>query len=172
MYDNKSYDSIPAYKLLRTAGLQHYTRGFIERGYGINLGKLSLLSDKDREKLYEDLKVLPGHTVKLDKIINTLSQYTLDKDSQLYTESGNVSEYSRAISQTGITHSKRGSTIRSGKADSISKKSIKDDADLEYEKQLERVFNEYTPLVEDKKKSTHNSKMSQKVSIGNIPVSM
>lgn len=26
LYDKKNYDSIPAYKLLRTAGLQQYTR--------------------------------------------------------------------------------------------------------------------------------------------------
>jgi hypothetical protein len=44
LYDKKCYDSIPAYKLLRTAGLQQYTREFIQRGYGINLGKLALIS--------------------------------------------------------------------------------------------------------------------------------
>ena len=44
LYDKKSYDSIPAYKLLRTMGLQQYTKGFIQRGYGINLGKLALIS--------------------------------------------------------------------------------------------------------------------------------
>lgn len=45
LYDKKSYDAIPAYKLLRTAGLQQYTKGFIQRGYGINLGKLSFISE-------------------------------------------------------------------------------------------------------------------------------
>ena len=77
LFENKSYDSIPAYKLLRTAGLQQYTRGFIERGYGINLGKLGLLSEKEKNILYEDLKILPGHTVKLDKLISTLSKHSL-----------------------------------------------------------------------------------------------
>ena len=43
LYDQKNYDSIPAYKLLRTMGLQQYTKGFIQRGYGINLGKLALI---------------------------------------------------------------------------------------------------------------------------------
>ena len=52
LYENKNYESIPAYKLLRTSGLQQYTRGFIERGYGINLGKLALLTDHDKNKLY------------------------------------------------------------------------------------------------------------------------
>ena len=45
LYDKKNYSSIPAYKLLRTSGLQQYTRGFIQRGYGINLGKLALISE-------------------------------------------------------------------------------------------------------------------------------
>ena len=44
LYDAKNYNSIPAYKLLRTKGLQQYTRGFIQRGYGINLGKLALIA--------------------------------------------------------------------------------------------------------------------------------
>lgn len=29
LYEKKQYNLIPAYKLLRTAGLQQYTRGFI-----------------------------------------------------------------------------------------------------------------------------------------------
>lgn len=74
LFDKKNYDSIPAYKLLRTAGLQQYTRGFIQRGYGINLGKLALIDEDEKKKLYEDLKILPGHTVKLDKIIATLAK--------------------------------------------------------------------------------------------------
>lgn len=45
LYENKSYNSIPAYKLLKTAGLQQYTKGFIIRGYGINLGKLALITE-------------------------------------------------------------------------------------------------------------------------------
>jgi hypothetical protein len=51
--------------LLRTANLQQYTKGFILRGYGINLTKLAYLTEEDKKKLFEDLKVLPGHTVKL-----------------------------------------------------------------------------------------------------------
>ena len=81
LFDKKNYSSIPAYKLLRTSGLQQYTRGFIQRGYGINLGKLALISEEEKKKLYDDLKILPGHTVKLDKIISTLakSSYTLQE---------------------------------------------------------------------------------------------
>jgi hypothetical protein len=55
-------------------GLQQYTKGFIQRGYGINLGKLALIGDEDKKKLYEELKILPGHTVKLDRIIETLAK--------------------------------------------------------------------------------------------------
>lgn len=53
LYDKKNYDSIPAYKLLRTAGLQQYTRGFIQRGYGINLGKLALIKEDEKKQLYD-----------------------------------------------------------------------------------------------------------------------
>jgi hypothetical protein len=53
LFDKKNYDSIPAYKLLRTMGLQQYTKGFIQRGYGINLGKLALISEDDKRVLYE-----------------------------------------------------------------------------------------------------------------------
>lgn len=74
LFENKSYNSIPAYKLLRTVNLQQYTKGFIVRGYGINLGKLALLSEKSRRDLYEDLKVMPGHAVKLDNIIDSVAK--------------------------------------------------------------------------------------------------
>jgi len=76
LYERNRFDSIPAYKLLRTAGLQQYTKGFIERGYGVKLGTLSGLSEKDKIKLYEDLKILPGHTVKLDRLIQTISKHS------------------------------------------------------------------------------------------------
>ena len=44
--------------------------------YGIKLGILSTLSENDKQKLYEDLKILPGHTFKLDKLINTISKHS------------------------------------------------------------------------------------------------
>lgn len=75
------------------SGLQQYTKGFIERGYGINLGKLALLSETDKKKLSEDLKILPGHTVKLDKLINTLAK---ESYSTQYDESASL----KNISQT------------------------------------------------------------------------
>jgi hypothetical protein len=36
---------------------------------------LALLKDKDKVKLYEDLKVLPGHAVKLDRLIETINKH-------------------------------------------------------------------------------------------------
>lgn len=65
-------------------GLQQYTKGFIQRGYGINLGKLALISDDDKRLLYEELKILPGHTIKLDRIIDSLAKnsYSLQEDQE------------------------------------------------------------------------------------------
>lgn len=99
MYEKKRFDSIPAYKLLRTAGLQQYTRGFIERGYGVKLGILSALSEKDKNKLYEDIKVLPGHAVKLDKLIETISKHSyIDFDDDM---SSNYSNLDKPASEGG-----------------------------------------------------------------------
>ncbi len=74
---------------MRTAGLQQYTRGFIQRGFGINLGRLALIDDEEKKKLYDDLKILPGHTVKLDRIIDSLAKtsyniHPIDTDSHSY----------------------------------------------------------------------------------------
>jgi len=38
------------------------------------LGKLALISDDEKKSLYDELKILPGHTVKLDRIIDTLAK--------------------------------------------------------------------------------------------------
>ncbi len=140
LYEKKSYDSIPAYKLLRTAGLQQYTRGFIQRGYGINLGKLALISEDDKHKLYDELKILPGHTVKLDKIIDTLAKSSYCKPSD------EEEQHSVEIP------SKEPEKI---KLKVLAKK------DVDYEKQLERVLNEYTPQSDPKKK-TFGPKQSDK----------
>jgi hypothetical protein len=121
--------------LLRTAGLQQYTRGFIQRGYGINLGKLALISDDDKRRLYDELKILPGHTVKLDRIIDTLakSSYCPHADEELSVDMA----------------------TKDPKLKVLAKK------DVDYEKQLERVLNEYTP-VSDPKKKTCGSRQSEK----------
>ena len=36
----------------------------------------SILNENDKQKLYEDLKILPGHTFKLDKLISTISKHS------------------------------------------------------------------------------------------------
>jgi hypothetical protein len=144
LYEKKSFDSIPAYKLLRTAGLQQYTRGFIQRGYGINLGKLALISEEDKRKLYDELKILPGHTVKLDRIIDTLAK------SSYYRPS---SEEEAECKQSVEISSK----------DDRNKLKILAKKDVDYEKQLERVLNEYTPQSDPKKK-TCGSRQSDKKS--------
>lgn len=145
LFDKKNYDSIPAYKLLRTSGLQQYTRGFIQRGYGINLGKLALINEEEKIKLYEDLKILPGHTVKLDNIIEKLAKSS-------YALQGNESY--------DVKSEVEGKSIE---AEPI-KLNIMARKDFDYEKQLQRVLNEYTPQS-DQKKKTFNSKSSEKKSI-------
>ena len=133
------------------SGLQQYTRGFIERGYGVNLGRLAFLTDSDKKKLYEDLKILPGHTVKLDKLILALAK-----------ESYSTTLYNDSTSLNNISQTEKTSAL------SLDHVEQRTDVDLQYEKQLERVLNEYTPVQDDKKKRTFNSKISQKKTISSI----
>ena len=84
LYDLGEYQSIPLYKLLKPVGLQQYTRELILRGYGVNISRLTHLTDKDRQKLFEDIKVLPGHTTKFNKILQSLLELTQDNRS-VYT---------------------------------------------------------------------------------------
>ena len=127
LYDGKNFDSIPAYKLLRTAGLQQYTRGFIQRGYGINLGRLALISEDEKRLLYEELKILPGHTVKLDRIIDSLAKSSEGLlDLNISREPPSRHEEARDM---GLASK-----------------------DAEYDRQLERVLQKYTPQPEMRKK--------------------
>lgn len=123
LYEKKNFDSIPAYKLLRTAGLQQYTKGFIQRGYGINLGKLALISEDDKRRLYDELKILPGHTVKLDRIIETLakSSYCQPAEEQESVELGREGKEGKEM---GV------------KGEAASKLKILAKKDVDYEKQL------------------------------------
>jgi predicted nucleotidyltransferase len=100
--------------------LQQYTKGFIQRGYGINLGKLALISDDEKRGLYEELKILPGHTVKLDKIIDTLAK----------------SSYCRPSSEE-----EPHSVEISVKEPDRNRLKVLAKKDIDYEKQLERVLN-------------------------------
>ena len=69
LYDANQLNSIPVYKLLKHYNLQQYTREMILRGYGVNINRLAYITDNDRNKMFEDIKMLPGHTLKLMKII-------------------------------------------------------------------------------------------------------
>jgi len=125
LYEANELSCIPIYKLLKPMGLQQYTRELIIRGYGVNISKLALLRDNERQKLFEDIKVLPGHTTKLNKIIEYITN-----QAQEMTESG--------YSEAPCSLSKNIFTEKQGFMQEL------DEVD-DYERQLERVLNEYTP---------------------------
>lgn len=138
LYEANELNSIPIYKLLKPMGLQQYTRELIIRGYGVNISKLAMLRDADRQKLYEDMKVLPGHTTKLNKIIEYITN-----QAQEMTESG----YSEAPSNLS-------KNIFVDKNEFMQELDEADD----YERQLERVLNEYTPKDSTKGQVKRDSK--------------
>jgi len=86
LYETNELNSIPIYKLLKSMGLQQYTRELIIRGYGVNISKLALLRDSERQKLFEDIKVLPGHTTKLNKIIEYITNQAHELTESGYSE--------------------------------------------------------------------------------------
>ncbi|KAM3142118.1 hypothetical protein pb186bvf_005772 [Paramecium bursaria] len=91
-YNNREKEdkqSIPLYKLLKLQNLQQYAQELISRGYGYDLVKFSQLQDKEFEFLINDIKVLPGHKVKLQKLIHQVQElvkgdknYEILKDKQ------------------------------------------------------------------------------------------
>lgn len=71
-YTNKEKedkDSIPLYKLLKMYNLQQYAQHLITRGFGYDLVKFALLTENEIEVLANDIRVLPGHKVKLSCLI-------------------------------------------------------------------------------------------------------
>ncbi|CAD8124829.1 unnamed protein product [Paramecium sonneborni] len=67
--EKEDKESIPLYKLLKTHQLQQYAQQLISRGYGYDLVKFAMLSDNEVEYLSSDIKVLPGHKVKLLNLV-------------------------------------------------------------------------------------------------------
>ena len=53
-----------------------------------------MLGENDKNDLYEELKILPGHTVKLDKLITTISRQNSTNPSDYYEYEDSMSSAS------------------------------------------------------------------------------
>ncbi|CAD8204165.1 unnamed protein product [Paramecium pentaurelia] len=72
--EKEDKESIPLYKMLKIYQLQQYAQQLITRGYGYDLVKFAMLTDNEVEYLSTDIKVLPGHKVKLLKLIEYIKE--------------------------------------------------------------------------------------------------
>lgn len=73
MSDELSYelDEIPIdqtliFKLLQAFKLQQYAKKMLEFGFGMEVYKLAILTEKEKDKLINDLRPLPGHQFRFD----------------------------------------------------------------------------------------------------------
>ncbi|CAD8211723.1 unnamed protein product [Paramecium octaurelia] len=72
--EKEDKESIPLYKMLKIYQLQQYAQQLITRGYGYDLVKFAMLTENEVDHLFNDIKVLPGHKVKLLKLIEYIKE--------------------------------------------------------------------------------------------------
>jgi hypothetical protein len=59
----------PLYNVLKMVGLQQYARALIDRGFGDDLGRLEMLRQGELTRLFEDIRIAPGHRIKMLSLI-------------------------------------------------------------------------------------------------------
>jgi hypothetical protein len=101
MSDELSYelDEIPIdqtliFKLLQAFKLQQYAKKMLEFGFGMEVYKLAILTEKEKDKLINDLRPLPGHQFRFDdmfKFIDTV--YPRENAVKELRKSGNSTYY-------------------------------------------------------------------------------
>ena len=86
-------DQTLAFKLLKAFKLQQYGKKMQEFGFGIEIYKLAIMNDREKAKLIDDLKLLPGHQSRFEdmfKFLETIKSQYLRSDpsrnSQIYSE--------------------------------------------------------------------------------------
>jgi hypothetical protein len=70
--DEIPVDQTLVFKLLQSFKLQQYAKKMMEYGFGMEVYKLAILTGKEREKLIENLRPLPGHTFRFDDMFTFL----------------------------------------------------------------------------------------------------
>ena len=65
-------DQTLIFKLLQAFKLQQYAKKMKEFGFGMEIYKLAIISDKERDKLLENLRPLPGHSFRFEDMFTFL----------------------------------------------------------------------------------------------------
>ncbi|CAD8211201.1 unnamed protein product [Paramecium octaurelia] len=97
--EKEDKESIPLYKLLKLYQLQQYAQQLITRGYGYDLIKFAMLSDNQIEYLFNDIKVLPGHKVKLLDLIAYIKEIITPSNSSKFRNTSYTKKNSKILTQ-------------------------------------------------------------------------
>ncbi|CAD8210656.1 unnamed protein product [Paramecium pentaurelia] len=97
--EKEDKESIPLYKLLKLYHLQQYAQQLITRGYGYDLVKFAMLSDNQIQSLFTDIKVLPGHKVKLLDLIAYIKEMITPLNQSKFRNTSYTKKNSKIITQ-------------------------------------------------------------------------
>lgn len=92
--DEIPIDQTLVFKLLQSFKLQQYAKKMQEYGFGMEVYKLSILTEKEREKLIENLRPLPGHSFRFDDMFTFLEAiYPRESAAKELKRPGNYTHY-------------------------------------------------------------------------------
>ncbi len=95
-YEEIPLDQTLIFKLLQAFKLQQYAKKLREFGFGMEIYKLAILSEKERDKLIENLRPLPGHGFKFEDMFTFLEAvYPRDSARRELRKPGNMTHYSK-----------------------------------------------------------------------------
>ena len=80
---------LPIFKLLQAFKLQQYTKTFVDLGYGEDVYKLTMMSQRKKQELFGQIDFLPGHKQRLIDLFRRVDNVSLSDLSKftdrLYT---------------------------------------------------------------------------------------
>lgn len=95
-FDEVPLDQTLIFKLLQGFKLQQYAKKMNEFGFGMEIYKLAILSEKEKDKLIEDLRPLPGHSFKFQDMFTFLNTvYPRENARRDMKKAGTATQYNR-----------------------------------------------------------------------------
>jgi len=101
--DEIPFDQTLIFKLLQAFKLQQYSKKMQEFGFGMEVYKLSILTEKEREKLICDLRPLPGHQFRFDDMFTFIEAvYPRENAIKELRKPGHATIYNEAFAVSNV----------------------------------------------------------------------